>query len=454
MSDKTLLIGFNVTGQASARYCERNNIPYAIYDRELDNKPITQFSPTKCFNDTSINDCALTEFNRLIVSPGISLQLKIIQRAQQENIEITNDVDLFAKQVKGKLIAITGSNGKSTVTKWLTHVLQENQVIASACGNIGNPLLDALYQSEQEQTNHSEHYWVMELSSFQIEKVKHLQVDIACVLNISADHLDYHKDFTDYQQIKQHLLTLAKQHLINLDDFDSYPPIFLKNNALRISLNPPKNLTADYYVANKQLMSPLGSVVAVNELYLAVPHNISNALFVCAFAHWVGLTSQQVKQTISTWQGLRHRFQILKNTKSSIWVNDSKGTNVGAVKAALQSCIKLKYVPANTKNIHLILGGICKDSDFSELSELVQNTVKILYLFGQDRGLIAEQLYPYLDNVMGKLFNSLDEVIQNCRLFVDSEDIVLFSPGCASFDQFDNYQQRGEYFMQLAHNVS
>lgn len=377
------------------------------------------------------------------------------------NISGTNDIALFLLYARGKIIAITGSNGKSTVTTWLEHVLQKNGKKAIAIGNIGKPVLDYLHPLSTLSTTTERHsetidmdYWIMELSSFQLQITPNLKADLSTVINISADHIDRHHSLQQYIQAKQQLLAASNTCLINRDDSQSYLPPHGTSQSQQASVTwqqsasyglsaPPRN--QDYGLKKDTLMRGQTPLLSADKLPLIGKHHVLNALIVWMLAKQCHLTDTQIATTITTWQGLEHRFQVIDKTNDITWINDSKSTNIGSIKVAIQSCINLNSYAR--KNIILIVGGQSKKADFTPLIPLLKKAIKAILLFGEDAAKIYQQWQNH--HLPIEQLPTLNEVVPACHHKAQKGDYVLFSPGCASFDQFNDYQHRGNTFCQL-----
>lgn len=439
-----LIIGFGLTGRSVVRYLAGQNHPCTIYDDQphrFTEYPIYYPNMTYCSDIQEL--IPLQQYRSIIVSPGIPETHPLRQRLQDEGLQTITDIDLFLQQVKGTIIGITGSNGKSTVTRWLEYVLQHNGKKATAVGNIGEPVLNHLGPE-----NSQDDYWIMELSSFQIELTAHLRADVASVITVSTDHMDRHPCFDSYRAIKQQLLSASQNCYINRDDPLSY--LHSTNAAIKWQSSPSFGLSAphraqDYGVKEHHLVRGKHKLIAVDKLSLIGQHNLLNALLVWMFARFCGLDDRQIATTIGQWQGLDHRFQVITKKHGVTWINDSKSTNVGSMEVAIKSCAEL--TGHHTKNIHLIVGGQSKKADFSPIVPILKKHIQRIYLFGEDADSIKKQWQS--QGLEMHSFQHLSDVINACQKKVQSGDYVLFSPGCASFDQFTNYQHRGETFIQL-----
>ncbi len=464
-SNNYLLVGYGITGQSIARFLNRHNSTCTVYD---DNPDIFQHQklPSKSFKKvTSIEQLEnLFDYQAIFISPGIADEHPILQKMRQLNLQGISDIEVFLNYAKGTIIGITGSNGKSTVTRWLEHTLIENGKKAKAIGNIGVPVLDYIDTIENfvKETN-ANHYWVIELSSFQIQLTPSLRANLSTIINISEDHIDRHHSLQQYTKVKQRLLEVSEYCILNRDQPNSYLSFDNSSTSdIKWKNQPSYGLSEptrqeDYGIKNGSLFRGKTSLLKINKLQLVGQHNILNALIVWMFAHQCGISDQKIAQTIINWYGLEHRFQKIAYHHHIMWINDSKSTNVGSMEVAIKSCMELssentQLAPSYTpKNIYLIVGGQSKNADFTPLIPLLKKQIKQILLFGQDAHLIAKDWDK--QNLPMQQFTNLEQIITHCNTDAIKGDFILFSPGCASFDSYKNYQQRGQHFVNLVNSA-
>ncbi|MFN3918794.1 MAG: UDP-N-acetylmuramoyl-L-alanine--D-glutamate ligase [Methylohalobius sp.] len=368
----------------------------------------------------------------LLVSPGVELERPEIRAALERGAALISDIDLFADQVQAPIVGVTGSNGKSTVTTLVAEMAQAAGVKAVAGGNLGTPALDLLADSYE--------LYVLELSSFQLERVRRLNLKAGTVLNISPDHLDRHPDLECYAAIKSRLLKWSQQAVVNRDDpmvVQMAEELSVRENRLWFSLDDP---AADYgliqYRGETWLARRGEPLLAAAEVRLVGRHNLANALAALALAEAAGIPLAAAAAVLSRFEGLPHRMQKVAEIDGVVWINDSKGTNVGATIAA---------VAGVTGPVILLAGGDGKGADFSPLRSAIAAKVKAAVLYGRDRKLIAQALSGATELY---LVEDLPGAVEVARKIARPGDTVLLSPACASFDQFENYQMRGECFTQ------
>ena len=339
------------------------------------------------------------------------------------------------------VIGITGSNGKSTVTTLLALMASQAGMNAVASGNIGTPVLDALDDDVD--------LYVLELSSFQLESLQRLPMKAAVVLNISADHLDRYENITAYALSKQVIYENAEVLVLNKDDTLASQLNASVDNQIRFTLNAPQESEfgickaevsgdgrqkedgpTDYLCFGKQ---PL---IAVDQLKIKGLHNLQNALAALALGHATGLAMADMLNTLKEFKGLAHRTQFVAEISGVNWINDSKATNVGAAIAALVG-LPGKHV--------LIAGGEAKGADFTELAGIVKNHCRAVILMGKDAASIKAVLPEEVPLVM---VTSMQAAVVAAQSMAKTGDNVLLAPACASFDMFDNFEQRGDVFIE------
>jgi UDP-N-acetylmuramoylalanine--D-glutamate ligase len=362
------------------------------------------------------------------VSPGISLTEHSIQQAMDKGVQVIGDIDLFACSVTSPIIAITGSNGKSTVTTMLGEMVLAAGKRAGVGGNIGLAALDLL--------NHDADLYVLELSSFQLERSHLLNAAAGTVLNISADHLDRHIDINDYAEQKRRIFSGNGVMVINADD----PFVSAMRDKRRSTLTFSIQEKADFWIGNNHgkdyLMRNEKPLMAIADLPLEGRHNVANALAALALGTAVKLNQDAMCIALKRFKGLRHRMQRVADIEGVTWVNDSKATNIGACVAALQGY---------DRKIVLIAGGDAKGADMNELMPSVKEKAHCVILMGKDAGLIEQAL-----NNCVPVFKATDmnEAVKLAAGIAKAGDTVLLSPACASLDQYINYQDRGDKFAE------
>ncbi len=422
-----LIMGLGMTGLSCARYCQNKGYRYSLYDQIITNEKSAELKSQ--FNSESfsgdITDDLIAGFDVLIVSPGIPLNQTVFKQAKAQGKIITSDIELFVNETKAKLIGITGSNGKTTVTTWVTKVFAQLGIKVAMGGNVGKPVLDLL--------NDDIDVVVLELSSFQLDLYKNIPLDIAVILNISPDHLDRYDSFAAYQQSKVSICDSANVCLV-----DQQTHTLINKNHLVFGKHQ-----ADYvYRQNKtswSLTSDDFNLEFDNNTLFSEVERI-NALVVLSIATLFKIKASSVDPLLSTLTGLAHRNQFVASINDVKYINDSKGTNVGATVTAIQ---------AQQTPVILIAGGLAKGANFDELKTVIKQHCKALVLIGQDGQLIAESV-----NGENCYFtDGLGEAVNKATKLATKGDTVLLSPACASFDMFSGYQDRGNQFIQHVTNL-
>ena len=419
------IVGLGATGQSVLRHLLPSQVAWAWDTRaDFDLAPLQAQWPKVAFYRGALPEGCWDEVDALVVSPGISVQDPALAPAHDRGLPLLGDVELFAHRVDKPVIAITGSNGKSTVTTLVAQMLQAAGIKAVAGGNLGTPALDLLVSAAD--------VYVLELSSFQLETTYSLQPASAALLNISEDHMDRYASLSDYVVAKARIFQGAARAVV--------PPDWAHladaaGERVRFTLSAPAR-PQDFGVANGWLVKGDRPLLAISEMVLPMAHMQLNALAALALVAPFGVDLKAAAQVAARFEGLPHRTQRVPSGDGIVWINDSKGTNVGATLAALESFSAMGPVI-------LVAGGVGKGQDFTPLATAAR-ACKQVVLFGEDGPLIAEALVR--SGVRPKVVDTLEAALQAAQREAMPGDVVLFSPACASFDQFDNYQQRGEAF--------
>ncbi|MEN8179049.1 MAG: UDP-N-acetylmuramoyl-L-alanine--D-glutamate ligase [Pseudomonadota bacterium] len=434
---KTLIVGLGKTGLSCARYLSRQGVAFAVTDSREDPPGLDEIReemPDLAIFVGGFKPEVFEAAGRLVVSPGVALQEPAIQAAQQRGAEILGDIELFARAANAPVVAITGSNGKSTVTTLLGEMANRAGLKVAVGGNLGSPALDLLADDVQ--------LYVLELSSFQLETTESLKAAVAVVLNISADHMDRYRNLEHYAATKAIVYRAVEKSVINRDD----PGVvaIAGESEFEIGFTLGKPADQDFGVCENEeadwLCRGSAPLIPVSELRIPGRHNQANALAALALGSAVGLSMHAMLQALRSFSGLPHRTQFIADKQHLRWYNDSKGTNVGATVAALQGL----HPQAGESRTILIAGGDCKGADFSELAPVVEMTARAVILIGKDAPLIAGVLQDRTELVYAK---TLSDAVQQAIALGQPGDRVLLSPACASFDMFKNFEARGQAFI-------
>jgi len=419
------IVGLGTTGQSVLRYLPPQQVAWAWDTRETIPLALLQARwPQVDFYRGALPASCWQGVDALVVSPGVSLAHPALAPARSRPIPMIGDIELFARAVTRPVIAITGSNGKSTVTTLVAQMLQAAGVDAAAGGNLGTPALDLLSQDAA--------VYVLELSSFQLETTSSLQARAAALLNISADHMDRYATLSDYVAAKARIFHRAEWAVVPAQWAHLAQPAA---EQVSFGLQPPQR-PQDFGVVNGWLVQGERPLLQVAALKLPMAHMQLNVLAALALVAPFGVDLSAAAQTAARFTGLPHRTQRVPSEDGIVWVNDSKGTNVGATLAALHSFL-------DQGPVILVAGGVAKGQDFTPLAQAAQRCRQVI-LFGQDRARIAQAMEKV--GLAPVVVETLTAALKAAQACARRGDVVLFSPACASFDQFANYQQRGEAF--------
>lgn len=426
---KVLVVGLGITGISVARFLQRLGFSFAIIDSR-DKPPLIdsffQQSPDVAVFTGGFDDAAFTVATHLIVSPGVSLHEKSISKAIANGANIVSDIDLFACAVNVPIIAITGSNGKSTVTTMLGDMATAAGKRVAIGGNLGTPALDLLARNAE--------LYVLELSSFQLERTSVLNAAAATVLNVSADHLDRHASIAEYAEEKQRVYQGDGVMVINADDVLVAAMQEEGRKVLSFSIKGAADFYLAYQGQTEYLMYQQSPLMPLAELPLEGRHNAANALAALALGVAVGLDVTALCSALKVFKGLEHRMQRVAHKHGITWVNDSKATNIGACVAALEGY---------DRKVILIAGGDAKGADMTELTPVVKDKTKSVVLMGKDADLIEQAIAGC---VPVHRADNMVQAVQIAANLASEGDSVLLSPACASLDQYKNYQDRGNQF--------
>lgn len=436
-----LVVGLGKTGQSIARYLQRRDLSFSIFDTrkapELEAECQREFPNVPIYLEAFPRE-RLHHISAIIASPGVPLETDCMIAAKALGIPVYGDIECLAREVHDKkIVAITGTNGKSTVTSLVGLMAQAHGLNTAVAGNIGTPVLDLL----ADETNYD--VWVLELSSFQLDLTETLKPSTATILNISPDHLDRHHTMAAYIAAKQRVYQHASAIVYNRDDELTKPSLNTDSRITNFGLESASTGKWGMLKDKDDLFLAYGDtlIVAVSDLKIKGRHNWANALAACALAYHIGIPFTAMRNVLTTFSGLLHRSQWVRTLDSVDWIDDSKGTNVGATQSAIAG-----VGGAISGKVVLIAGGQGKGADFKFLRESVANHVRAIVLLGQD----ADKLDAALsDLVPVTRVTSLEDAVDTARTIAVPGDVVLLSPACASLDMFRDYNHRGEVFKDL-----
>lgn len=432
MVSQTLVVGLGRTGYSCVRYLANQGETFAVADSRQTPPALAMLErdfPEVSFFGGEFDATLFERFERCVVSPGVDLSTPAIVAAKAAGVEIMGDVELFAREVMAPVIAITGSNGKSTVTTLVGLMAEKAGIDVRVGGNIGTPVLELLEQAPAE-------LYVLELSSFQLESTASLNPVSATVLNISDDHLDRHGSLAQYAAIKRTIFNGNGVMVINGDDPIVSRMTIPARRAVTFGLGSKNDFGIQGNDGETWLAYRDTPLIATRELRIAGQHNWSNALAALALGDAAGIPMAAMLAALAEFPGLPHRCQWIADIDGVNWYNDSKGTNVGATIAALEGLPGEKVV--------LIAGGQGKGQDFAPLRDVVATRTRAVVLIGEDAGRIDDAL-----SGATRISHATDmaAAVLSAQHLAKWGDAVLLSPACASFDMFSGYVERGERFV-------
>lgn len=392
----------------------------------------------------SIDEELLLQAEEIILSPGLPLDLPEIQQAITKGIPVISEIQLLRRATDVPIVAITGSNAKSTVTTLIGQMAQAAGKNVAVGGNLGRPALDLLKDKPE--------LIILELSSFQLETTSNLNAEVAVVLNMSEDHLDRHGNMLNYHQAKHRIFQQVKKVVYNRDDALTRPLIPDSTPIQSFGLNAPD--MNEYGILRDTdgtmwLARGRERLLRTDLMYIQGMHNMANALACLALGEAIGLPQDRMLDTLKTFKGLEHRCEYVTTKKDVRYYNDSKGTNVGATVAAVEGLGQA--LASNTAGkVALILGGVGKGQDFTVLRTALERFVKVAVLIGEDASQISQAIDGATEIVFAK---TLQEAVDICQEMTVPNDVVLLSPACASFDMFKNYGDRGHQFVKYVETL-
>lgn len=436
-----VIVGLGKTGFACARFFADQNINIAVTDSRL-NPPalesIQKTLPNVPLYLGNIDKKLLMNAGELLISPGISLREPAIAAAIQSGVKFYGDIEVFCQRISKPVIAITGSNGKSTVTTLLAEMVNAAGLNAAMGGNIGTPVLDLLSKDQPD-------YYILELSSFQLETLSSLNAVASVVLNVTQDHMERYSSLEDYARVKSRIYAGDGTMVINLDDPLVANMIDAHRKIIGFTLRQPDS--GQYGLVThkgKHWLAKAGEkLMPAENLHIHGKHNISNALAALALAEAVNLPIDPVLQVLENFSGLPHRCQWIATINGVDWYNDSKGTNVASSCAAITGL-------SGKENIILIAGGDSKGAEFGDLAQAAHGRVREAIVMGRDGHIVKSALQ---DQINVYTAESMESAVNKAFELTSPGDLVLLSPACASTDMFEDYQARGNAFISAVERL-
>ena len=440
---RAAVFGLGASGFSAVKYLTRLGVEVQVQDtRDVPpfRSELAREYPDIPLQTGGFTPPTLDHADLVVVSPGISLAEPVFQELRQKQIEIVGDVELFVRACPVPILAITGSNGKTTVTTLVGELLRAQGVNAEVGGNIGKPALDLLVGPLAELV-------VLELSSFQLETTDSLRAKGAAILNLSPDHMDRYADIAQYLKAKQRILKSAQTAILNRED----PVLQLMDTSgaadvISFGLDAPSR-TSDYGITShadgeEWMVRGKERIAPVASLSMTGRHNLMNALAAVALVESAGHSvGQDGLDALFAFRGLPHRCEPVLERDGVVWINDSKSTNPGAAEAALLGL---------DRPVVLIAGGQSKGAEFNTLAKAIQRCARQVLLIGEDRMALAAAIG---DRVPVTLADDLPQAVRFAARWAQTGDAVLFSPACASFDMFEDFAHRGDVFAGLVREL-
>ena len=436
------ILGIGITGFSVAKFLEAQNTPFVFADTRIE-PPLLQEAklayPKAPFVLAKFDELFFNAIGIIVVSPGIPLDTPMLSKAKARGIRLIGDVTMFFEHAQAPIVAITGTNGKSTVTSLIGEMARRSGRNVRVGGNIGTPMLDLLDKKAE--------LYVIELSSFQLELAENCTSAVSVILNLTPDHLDRYENFDQYSIAKQRIFIGAGRAVVNRQDKKTYPSLKRHIAVTSFGVDVPE---ADDFGLCDQLgeLWLVGSgrrLIRAQDLALAGSHNIQNALAGLALGSSVGLPEESMIETLRNFRGLPHRCERVECIDRVLYIDDSKATNVGAVCAAISS-----FSVKCARNIILIAGGQSKQDDFNALRDAVSSSVKCCFLLGETSSELSQILS---DLVPVRCLDTIRECVASAYAVAKPGDVVLLSPACASFDMFSGFVDRGNQFQRAVRDI-
>lgn len=429
---RSIVVGLGRTGMSCARYLCARGLDFAVTDSRAtppESAALEQLAPDAEVRFGSFDEALLDGATRVIASPGVSLREPFLMSAAVRGVPIVGDIELFVREARAPIAAITGTNGKSTVTTLVARMAEAAGKRVLAGGNLGRPALDLLDEPTPD-------LYVLELSSFQLDTTRSLHAAVAVVLNVTPDHMDRYASLEEYAASKARIFERCEAAVVNLDDPTVRAMPYRAARVLGFSVMADSS--ADYYAVPQgddvALMHQRERLLLMSELKIAGMHNVANALAALAMCDALRLPFEPCIRVLREFTGLPHRSQWVADIAGVRYVNDSKGTNVGATLAA---------VAGMPGSLVLIAGGQGKGQDFAPLAAALRTKVRHAVLIGQDAKLLEAALRGCVSTELGR---DMDDAVQRAARAARAGETVLLSPACASLDMFRDYGHRGEVF--------
>lgn len=379
----------------------------------------------------------------IVLSPGVPMEIPLVLEAKRADIEVIGEIELAYRLMKGKLIAITGTNGKTTTTALTGEIFKREKPRTHVVGNIGVPMISKVLESTEDD------YFITEVSSFQLESIKEFKPDVATILNLTPDHLNRHKTMENYARCKMNIFMNQGPGEIAIINYDDE---FLRNVTLNLSsrivyFSRMETLEQGVFIKDGKIIIKENNreleIIGKDQLIILGEHNVENALAATALAWSMGLEIDNIRDGLINFPGVEHRMEVCGEVNGITFINDSKGTNPDA---------SIKAVEAVNAPIILLAGGMDKGSDFKELIDHFPGKVKYLILYGETAKVIEKTAHQ--NNFRNtKIVQDLEEAVESSFKLGEKGDVILLSPACASWDMYSSYEKRGAHFKELFNKI-
>ena len=439
-----VVAGLGISGVAAVNFLHEHGYRVAVTDSRKTPPGHDQIPSDVQTSFGQLDQELLLQAEEIVISPGLDPQLPEIQAAIALGIAVVSEIQILRRFTDKPIMAITGSNAKSTVTTLIGLMAKDAGVKVAVGGNLGRPALDL--------TKDDPELYILELSSFQLETTSNLHAEVAVILNMSEDHLDRHGDMMGYHTAKHRIFQGVKKVVYNRDDSLTRPLVPDATPMQSFGLNAPDMNQYGILKENDGTMwlaRGRERLLKSSEMYIQGTHNIANALACLALGEAIGLPLASMLETLKTFKGLEHRCEFVKEVQGVRYYNDSKGTNIGATLAAIDG-LGAAIEPQQGK-VAIILGGQGKGQDFTALRDALSKYAKLAVLIGEDRAVI-EQAIAGTTTLLHAV--SLQEAVELCQQHTQAHDVVLLSPACASFDMFKGYSERGHQFVECVNTLA
>ena len=438
---KIVILGLALSGAAAAKLAVRQGADVFVSDNQDTlalQGTLTDLKALSIPGELGQHSDQIYDADLWIISPGIAQDSELVQKAQSNDITIVSEIEFASWFTEAPILAITGSNGKTTTAHLLAEMIQTDDLHGALAGNVGIPFAEMVLKDLENPD--PKRVWVLEISSFQMEFIEHFKPYIAIFLNITPDHLNRYPSMKEYIAAKMNMWSrqTAEDFIVyNADDTILVEEI-AESTSRKIAFGLGHHPEAIFQPNRTKIYTEEhATLIEMNQLALPGKHNLANALAAATAAHLMGVPDKSIAATMSQFSGVPHRLEPIAEINGVTYINDSKATNLDAVQVALESF---------TQPIILLLGGLDKGGDFRSLLPHTHNNLKEVIAFGQAKELILTALRDAVRSTSVMDLKEALELAQNCS---QPGDVVLLSPGCASFDQFDNFEKRGDYFRSL-----